>query len=134
LEPLELAMRVRPSERSVRLSRRFVGHALLLFGHDELEPTASLLVSELVGNAVRVARVEVRVSLLAADGDGIRIEVWDDGPGRPVLHSGPPLTDRGRGLQVVARLADRWDVDDHDESKTVWFELRHPTDVGAATH
>jgi anti-sigma regulatory factor (Ser/Thr protein kinase) len=133
MHPLELSMRVVPDERSVRLGRRFVGHALLLFGHDDLEPTASLLVSELLGNAVRFADSQIRLSVTAAEGTtgGIRIEVWDDGPGVPMLAEGRTFTDRGRGLQVVDRLADRWDVDHAVETKAVWFELRVPADVGA---
>ena len=29
----------------------------------------------------------------------------------------------GRGLLIVATLADRWGVDADDRTKTVWFEL-----------
>jgi anti-sigma regulatory factor (Ser/Thr protein kinase) len=130
VEPFELAMRVPPDERSVRLGRRFLAHALLLFGHDELEPTASLLVSELLGNAVRYATSEVQLAISGVPG-GIRVDVCDDGPGKPHLDDSGPVAEQGHGLQVVDRLADRWDIEIEAQTKTVWFELRTPAAVGS---
>lgn len=128
MEPIELTMRVRPDERSVRLGRRFLGHALLLFGCDDLEPTAALLLSELLGNAVRYARNEVLLSIRAT-ASGVRVEVTDDGPGAPEL-AAEGSGARGRGLRIVDQLAHTWDVEQRGGAKTVWFELHAGAEVG----
>ena len=37
--------------------------------------------------------------------------------------------ERGRGMRLVAEIADRWGANDHDGGKRVWFELS-PADSG----
>jgi len=87
-----------------------------------------LLVSELVTNSIRHAGqgpdgwVAVRVS---ADPRAVRVEVADPGPGfRAKPRGTPPQADRtsGRGLYLVAQIADRWGVQ-RDEETRVWFEI-----------
>lgn len=87
-----------------------------------------LLVSELVTNSIRHAGqgpegwVAVRVS---ADPRAVRVEVRDPGPGFAARgRVGPPKADRtsGRGLFLVAQIADRWGVNREDETR-VWFEI-----------
>jgi anti-sigma regulatory factor (Ser/Thr protein kinase) len=85
------------------------------------------VVSELVGNAARHAR--------PLDGDVIRV-VWavrpalvevrvSDGgaPGRPVLRIADPDAGNGRGLAIVAALADRWGVEHTATGRDVWAEF-----------
>ncbi|WP_369131690.1 ATP-binding protein [Modestobacter sp. I12A-02662] len=112
---------------SVPVARRYVT--------DLLEPehlpaatseTVALLVSELATNAVRYAggQFAVAVEYTAEDGR-VWIGVTDAGPGLPVLRRPAVTAERGRGLQLVGSLADRWGVRRRrgTDEKTVWFEL-----------
>ncbi|MFF1546457.1 SpoIIE family protein phosphatase [Streptomyces sp. NPDC058291] len=82
----------------------------------------SLLVSELVTNAVRHAAGPVTIRLIRA-GHGLLCEVGDTGNGRPRLSAGGLLDDGGRGLYVVHRLTTRWGVRWTDTGKVVWAEV-----------
>jgi len=86
---------------------------------------AVLLVSELVTNAVRHGGGDdVRVTAALCPG-GLRVGVGDDGPGFPVRREADEDDTNGRGVAIVAALADQWGVDVHpDDGKTVWFTLR----------
>jgi two-component sensor histidine kinase len=96
--------------------------------HGRLAPEPAdefvLMVSELVGNAVRHGQPE-------QDGQiGLRLEA-DDSIVRAVVSDGAapfsyPTGGMGRdhlGLHIVQRLADRWGLDELDGGKAVWFEV-----------
>jgi anti-sigma regulatory factor (Ser/Thr protein kinase) len=108
---------------SVRSARVFTAGVL---GDDGVEASvielAVLLVSEVVTNATVHARSRIRVTV-HVDSHWVRVEVDDEGPGRPVLHSPTPSQLRGRGLAVVDRLSTDWGTDRHKGHKTVWFEI-----------
>jgi signal transduction histidine kinase len=125
VRPQLLTMSMPPDEGGPSLARRFVAHALTLVGLEEDEPDAALVVSELVGNACRYARKQVTVRVEVEGGDGLRIEIEDDGPGMPALHTGEPDEDTGRGLRIVATIADRWGTEPTADGKIVWVELTH---------
>lgn len=91
---------------------------------------ATLLVSELVTNAVRHApragtpEIELR---LKVDTERIRIVVSDPGAGFVAEPRRPTASgSSGWGLYLVDRIADRWGVITKHGSE-VWFEI----DVGA---
>jgi anti-sigma regulatory factor (Ser/Thr protein kinase) len=75
-----------------------------------------LIVDELVTNAVvhGLPPVEIAVRLDRA----VLIEVSDTGPGEP--HITEVADDHGRGLTIVAHLADAVAVTTHEHGKTVW--------------
>lgn len=92
---------------------------------------ATLVVSELVGNAVRYARplaggvLEVTWSV---GPDCIMLRVSDGGgPSVPERHRAGPEDVRGRGLAIVAALARSWGVETFQNGtgpvSTVWVEL-----------
>ncbi|MHA3701335.1 ATP-binding protein [Jatrophihabitans sp. YIM 134969] len=87
---------------------------------------ARLLVSELVGNAVRHGRDEI-ILRLRPDPPGIGVAVTDHGDDMPTLPDGrpDPTVPSGRGLLIVAALASRWGVEkvEAGTGKTVWFDL-----------
>jgi anti-sigma regulatory factor (Ser/Thr protein kinase) len=88
--------------------------------------TAELLVSELVSNSVRHARMPVGASLEVrtevAD-DVLRVEVFDPGSGRQVAPRKPDVEHGGGfGLLLVERLARRWGAETNAGTR-VWFEL-----------
>lgn len=99
---------------------------------DDTVQTALLLLSELVTNACRHARtpadrhIAVRAALL----DGLlRVEVSDADAELPRPRRAAPEDESGRGLELVAALADSWGAHPRGErhiGKTVWFELKLP--------
>ncbi|MEU0834829.1 ATP-binding protein [Streptomyces sp. NPDC005969] len=128
-------MRFSSTSRGARLARRLAAERLDAWGipygshvHDVL----TLIVAELSANAVRHGRVAGRDFRLrlSAEGATLRVEVTDSrGESIPALKE-PSDLDAGRGLLLVAALADRWgwypSVD--GPGKTVWAVL----DVGPA--
>jgi anti-sigma regulatory factor (Ser/Thr protein kinase) len=111
-----------PKADSVRLARTFVTHQLTDAGLDGAAFTATLLVSELVTNAILHARTECRVEIDTDDGV-VRIAVVDASP-RPVLRRRHSIeSGTGRGLMLVEQLARAWGIDQRGPEKAVWFEL-----------
>lgn len=91
--------------------------------HDDLR----LLVSEIVGNAVRHAgmtrRTAVELVLAVEPGRFARIEITDKGPGfEPHVEHGRE-GGGGWGLFLLDQLADRWGVEGSRRGSRVWFEL-----------
>lgn len=66
-----------------------------------------LVVSELVTNAVRAGARTVDVELVSTD-DDLALHVADDAPGWPQARDPDWDEDNGRGLAIVADVADRW--------------------------
>ncbi|KAF3469796.1 ATP-binding protein [Streptomyces sp. Tu 3180] len=85
---------------------------------------AVLLVSELVGNAVRHTGARVFGLRLRHRRGWIRVEVRDPSRGLPCLMPVQDMDVSGRGLFLVDKLADRWGVDLLPRGKTTWFEMR----------
>ncbi|MFF2850282.1 ATP-binding protein [Streptomyces sp. NPDC058001] len=85
---------------------------------------AVLLVSELVGNAVRHTGARVFGLRMLRRRGWIRVEVRDPSRGLPCLMPVHELDISGRGLTLVDKLSDRWGVDLLPRGKTTWFEMR----------
>ncbi|MDO0936750.1 ATP-binding protein [Streptomyces sp. DG2A-72] len=85
---------------------------------------AVLLVSELVGNAVRHTGARVFGLRLRSRRGWIRVEVRDPSRGLPCLMPVQEMDVSGRGLFLVDKLSDRWGVDLLPRGKTTWFEMR----------
>jgi anti-sigma regulatory factor (Ser/Thr protein kinase) len=126
----ELSASVAGGPYAAAAARRALGGLGDLVSHRRLDDIA-LLVSELVTNSVRHggADEDARLELAAyRDGDRLRIEVADRGPGFDPARA-PRLDDDdvgGWGLVLVERLADRWGVDCSGDATVVWFELSVP--------
>ncbi|MFB6642961.1 ATP-binding protein [Streptomyces chartreusis] len=91
---------------------------------DQATDSAVLMVSELATNAVQHTGARVFGLRLRRGAGWIRIEVRDPSRGLPCLMPVSTTDLRGRGLQVVNQLSDRWGVDLLPRGKTTWFELR----------
>jgi anti-sigma regulatory factor (Ser/Thr protein kinase) len=87
---------------------------------------AVLLVSELVGNAVRHTGASTFGLRMHRRRGWVRIEVRDPSRGLPCLLPVTEMDTSGRGLWLVDRLADRWGVDLLPRGKSTWFEMRLP--------
>jgi serine/threonine-protein kinase RsbW len=93
-----------------------------------------LLVSELVTNSVRHARIDDE-SLLRLRGwlstTALRLELWDGGTQGAINRRAPRRDDNigGFGLDLVARLSRVWGVDRDATGTTVWLELATTTDT-----
>ncbi|MBC7273352.1 MAG: ATP-binding protein [Streptomyces sp.] len=85
---------------------------------------AVLLVSELVGNAVRHTGARVFGLRMRRRRGMIRVEVRDPSRGLPCLLPVQELDTTGRGLYLIDKLSDRWGVDLLPRGKTTWFEMR----------
>jgi anti-sigma regulatory factor (Ser/Thr protein kinase) len=124
-----------------RIARAHVRAALLAWGMSSLADVAELVASELVTNALRASeqsgrspshqdrRTPVIGICLLADEARLRIEVWDQAVGFPVLREAPADFESGRGLTLVDALTEgRWGW--HPAAlpwtgKCVWAEIGH---------
>ena len=84
---------------------------------------ALLVVEELVANVIDQAcrRFEVVVRVV---GDALYVGVRDHSMREPRIQPRDPRAVRGRGLQLVTALAQRWGCDRHPDGKTVWAQLQ----------
>ncbi|GAB7181178.1 SpoIIE family protein phosphatase [Kitasatospora sp. Ki12] len=110
-----------PEPTSVAKAREQACSWLLARGLEELVDTTELLVSELVTNALKHGRGEIRLRLLRER--GLVCEVWDDGYAQPRQRRAQETDEGGRGLQLVSLLAERWGSRRTPKGKIVWFEL-----------
>jgi anti-sigma regulatory factor (Ser/Thr protein kinase) len=82
-----------------------------------------LMASELLTNAVKAGARTVTIGL-SLDLTVLRLEVSDDGGGMPTPRNPTEHDTNGRGLLIVASLAERWSIDVQAGHKTcVWAEL-----------
>ncbi|MDT7580079.1 MAG: hypothetical protein QOK35_1343 [Pseudonocardiales bacterium] len=88
---------------------------------EDVEP-ALLVVTELLSNAVDHARAPVQL-VVEFLGDAIRVEVHDAADAPPRMQPHDPLRRRGRGMQMVETLSERWGWTDTSSGKVVWAEV-----------
>jgi anti-sigma regulatory factor (Ser/Thr protein kinase) len=111
---------------SVPQARRYVAQALSRhpLGADTTQ-TVLLLTSELVTNAVVHAGTEIELSVHVEENRNVvRVVVTDGSPNPPLLRSARYTSDGGRGLRLLAELADAWGTTPAGTGKDVWFEVR----------
>jgi anti-sigma regulatory factor (Ser/Thr protein kinase) len=107
-------------------ARAVVNHELRREVPRKVLEDATLLVSELITNAVRHAphggSPEVELRLRLVDGR-VRVVVSDPGAGFVASPRLPTAAEgSGWGLYLVDRIADRWGIITKDRNE-VWFEL-----------
>ncbi|MEU0339952.1 ATP-binding protein [Streptomyces bobili] len=117
------------------ICRRVEHHLVHLDGgtviDGEVALTAELLLSELVTNPLRHARVPVgrEIGVRVATYDGrLRVEVADANNSRPEVREPADEDEHGRGLALVEALALRWGCCPrrHGIGKATWAELALP--------
>ncbi|WP_436789901.1 ATP-binding protein [Yinghuangia sp. YIM S10712] len=107
---------------SAGIARAHVAELLTTHHLPHLVDDATLLVSELVTNALRhgIGKPELSLGL---GGSALRIEVTDLGPGLPYPRTAEPEDKSGRGLWLVQLLANRWGFTRWADGKSAWCEL-----------
>jgi anti-sigma regulatory factor (Ser/Thr protein kinase) len=113
--------------QSVADARAWVSGMSVSTGHGPLAATVALLVSELATNAVRYS--EGKEFLIHFDaGARLVVAVCDTSPDAPIRRQPDPTQSGGRGLQILAELADCWGVELRQDGKCLWFRLDGDTD------
>ncbi len=130
-DPGRVRVDLQTTPEAAGFGRAVVTDVLLGAAMPDLVDTATLLVSELVTNALRHGGGP-RELLVTVDGRGVDVGVRDasprpphpvalDGPGATRVDGG--LSENGRGLLLVERLADSWGWRPEHGGKIVWFRL-----------
>jgi anti-sigma regulatory factor (Ser/Thr protein kinase) len=108
---------------SIPEARRYVESLIEPLGlPDTGADTVVLLVSELVTNAVVHAHTPFTVEL-ACRGPRLHVGIADDSEAAPTLRDVDPSSPGGRGIRLLAELADDWGCDRRPSGKEVWFEI-----------
>lgn len=118
----EICFTSRPE--SAAIARRLTLAKLRAWALPSLADTCELLVSELVGNAVRHTGAQLFGLRMTRRRGWIRVEVRDPSRALPCLLPVREMDTSGRGLMLVDKLSDRWGVDLLPRGKITWFELR----------
>ncbi|MEV6837889.1 SpoIIE family protein phosphatase [Streptomyces sp. NPDC051133] len=105
----------------VARARHLAADQLTTWGLDEAAFTTELMVSELVTNAIRYGRPPIRLRLIHQDSTLI-CEVYDASGTTPHMRRARIFDEGGRGLLLVAQLAERWGTRHDRIGKTVWAE------------
>ncbi|MET8292231.1 SpoIIE family protein phosphatase [Streptomyces sp. NPDC005132] len=98
------------------------------WGLPEAAFLAELVVSELVTNAIRYGGSPVQLRLIRHD--TLICEVSDGSNTAPHLRRARTFDEGGRGLFIVAQLAERWGTRQQSDGKTIWAELALPPATG----
>ncbi|MFG3116780.1 ATP-binding protein [Streptomyces sp. NPDC048197] len=121
----------RRERHSVALAREFTRTALADWDLKQRAEDIVLCVSELATNALLHGVPPGRgyrlwLSLPEAARGTLRIEVHDSGGGEPCVPAAAVTGDAeaGRGLLLVAALADAWGIGERLPGKVVWCEFR----------
>jgi anti-sigma regulatory factor (Ser/Thr protein kinase) len=109
---------------SVGRARRFAARILASWGAQQLEDDVRVVASELATNALLHARTEFTLGLLL-DGDRLRVTLADGSAVEPRMRRFDSTeSTTGRGLRMVAKLAQAWGVEKDGLGKAVWCEFR----------
>jgi anti-sigma regulatory factor (Ser/Thr protein kinase) len=123
--PLEARLTLRPVPASAGLARRFVAATLSGWGRDDVTDDVTLLVSELVTNAMLHARSDIALVVVVERGR-LRVEVQDGSPTPPTPRVATSDAMTGRGMALVETLSADWGVRRTTGGKGVWFTLLLP--------
>ncbi|AKZ59912.1 putative integral membrane sensor protein [Streptomyces ambofaciens ATCC 23877] len=104
--------------------RAEVTRRLADWGLDELAFTTELILSELVTNAIRYGGETVQVRVL--HDRSLICEVFDSSSTSPHLRYAAMTDEGGRGLFLVAQLAERWGTRYTPAGKVIWAEQPVP--------
>jgi two-component sensor histidine kinase len=90
---------------------------------NEFRMELSLLVTELVTNAVLHGLPDVHLHVCAVGAVRLRVEVFDGSFALPEMRDSPMESTSGRGLRLVDAIAVEWGARPQLNGKVVWCEL-----------
>ncbi|MYX48516.1 SpoIIE family protein phosphatase [Streptomyces sp. SID8385] len=112
------------------IARKNIDEQLTRWKLQELLFTAELVVTELISNAIRHASGPIRLRLILDR--TLIVEVSDTSSTAPHLRRAAGFDEGGRGLMLVAQLAQRWGARHWAGGKTIWAELQLPDDYAGS--
>ncbi|WP_369364449.1 SpoIIE family protein phosphatase [Streptomyces sp. CG4] len=115
------AWELRHDPTDVYRARHLVRDQLTVWGLEEATFPTELMVSELVTNAIRYGRPPIQLRLIHQDST-LLCEVYDSSGTTPHMRRARIFDEGGRGLLLVAQLAERWGTRHDRVGKTVWAE------------
>jgi serine phosphatase RsbU (regulator of sigma subunit) len=122
-----------PSDPSVvSEARSLTVCQLARWGLGRLAPTAELIVSELVTNAIVYGADPIRLRLIRHT--SLVCEVSDASSGAPRLHRARLDDESGRGIFLVSELSHRWGTRFSPAGKIAWAEMELPDDLTEPPH
>lgn len=80
--------------------------------------SVELMASEAISNAILYGCGGATVTVSVTE-KALRVEVRDDGPGFTIAGR----VDHGRGMTIIAALADRWEFVTSEAGSSLWFEV-----------
>ncbi|KOU40487.1 protein phosphatase [Streptomyces sp. WM4235] len=101
------------------------------WGLEEVAFATELLLSEMVTNAVRYGGEPIRVRLI--HDRSLICEVYDGSSTSPRLRQATSTDEGGRGLFLVAQLAQAWGTRYTADGKVIWAEFTLAPTVGASS-
>jgi anti-anti-sigma regulatory factor len=127
--PRRASLQLEPAQAAPARARRMITAACRDWGLEDLTGPATLIVSELVSNAVQHAGTAMTVEAHLR-GEYLHLSVRDHDPQAPTVPDpspvdGPP-TVGGRGLHLIEVYATAWGSHAAADGKTVWAVLRVP--------
>ncbi len=105
-------------------ARKVAVEQVAAWGLDETAFATELIVSELVTNAIRYGEAPIRLRLIR--GSTLICEVSDGSSTAPHLRRARVFDEGGRGLLLVAQVAERWGSRQTPTGKTIWAEQPLP--------
>jgi anti-sigma regulatory factor (Ser/Thr protein kinase) len=108
----------------VATARRAAVDQVAAWGLDELAFSTELIVSELVTNAIRYGHAPIQLRIIRAN--ALICEVSDGNSAAPHLRRARIFDEGGRGLLLVAQIAERWGSRQTPGGKTIWAEFSLP--------
>lgn len=129
-------VRLPGSPESVQSARRFLDRVLRSWSTPQaVVDVATLLVSELTGNAVRHGHGAVTVCARQRPRGLLRVSVRDESRAMPATTSPGTDSEHGRGMLLVETLSRRWGAQTvPGDGKDVWFELDVAPDDARPEH
>jgi anti-sigma regulatory factor (Ser/Thr protein kinase) len=119
-------LQLEPAATAASLVRRELRRLTCSTGFARRLDDAQLAATELVTNAVLHGREPITVEIVVT-ADVLRVAVTDGSGVSPSFSLLDPTAVTGRGLLLVASVADRWGVEPQPDGKTVWMELASST-------
>ncbi|MFI0776276.1 ATP-binding protein [Streptomyces sp. NPDC021212] len=112
-----------PEVRRVPQMRRITTARLRHWGLAMLVDSATLIVSELVTNAIQHGRGSVALKVIY-EVHALRIEVTDDNSAPALMRKADETDEHGRGLRLVAMISEGWGVS--RDGRTTWATIAVP--------